>query len=203
MPTLNDVLQSPLTKLVLASANPILAVVPEIAKIFMDKGTPVPERNVAAAVRLVETAQQALQKAGIDAPNAQAAAEAVTSNPQAREAVRAAVLSDPYWHSVEVGGGVVAAAARNDELISRHDWRALAYNPAVWFTAAILPLVYMTVGEVLRGSGWSGEIKASVVSAIVSGVLFGMTGYWLGTSASSQRKTDIMGGNSGSSSLPR
>ena len=58
-------------------------------------------------------------------------------------------------------------------------------------TAALLPLVYMVVWVVLTGA-FSPEVQSMVIGAVVSGVLSAITGFWLGSSASSQRKTEIV-----------
>lgn len=66
-------------------------------------------------------------------------------------------------------------------------------KPAVWYsglaTLALLPLVYMVVWHVLTES-YAVEIKSMVIGAVVSGVLQTIAQFWLGTSASSQRKTE-------------
>lgn len=66
-------------------------------------------------------------------------------------------------------------------------------RPAVWYAAAItvalLPLVYLVVWRVLTGP-FSAEVQSMVIGAVASGVLSNITGFWLGSSASSQRKTD-------------
>jgi cytochrome bd-type quinol oxidase subunit 1 len=54
-------------------------------------------------------------------------------------------------------------------------------------TAALLPLVYIVVWKVLTGN-FSPEVQSMVIGAVVSGVLSAITGFWLGSSASSQRK---------------
>lgn len=63
-----------------------------------------------------------------------------------------------------------------------------SYHSAV-ITAALLPLVYMVVWRVLTGP-FSVEVQSMVIGAIVSGVLQAIVQFWLGTSASSQRKTE-------------
>lgn len=65
-----------------------------------------------------------------------------------------------------------------------------SYHSAV-ITAALLPLVYMVVWRVLTGP-FSVEVQSMVIGAIVSGVLQAIVQFWLGTSASSQRKTDLI-----------
>jgi len=66
-------------------------------------------------------------------------------------------------------------------------------KPAAWYTAAvtaaILPLVYWTTWRVLTGP-FSVEVQSMVVGAVVSGGLSSVTGFWLGSSASSQRKDE-------------
>jgi hypothetical protein len=66
-------------------------------------------------------------------------------------------------------------------------------KPAAWYsaavTAAILPLVYWVTWRVLTGP-FSIEVQSMVVGAVVSGGLGAVTGFWLGSSASSQRKDE-------------
>ena len=66
-------------------------------------------------------------------------------------------------------------------------------KPAAWYsaavTAAILPLVYWVTWRVLTGP-FSAEVQSMVVGAVVSGGLGAVTGFWLGSSASSQRKEE-------------
>lgn len=65
--------------------------------------------------------------------------------------------------------------------------KAAWYSAAV--TAAILPLVYWVTWRVLTGA-FSAEVQSMVVGAVVSGGLGAVTGFWLGSSASSQRKDE-------------
>jgi len=64
---------------------------------------------------------------------------------------------------------------------------AAVYSAAV--TAAILPLVYWVTWRVLTGP-FSGEVQSMVVGAVVGSGLGAITGFWLGSSASSQRKDE-------------
>jgi len=69
-------------------------------------------------------------------------------------------------------------------------------KPAAWYsaavTAAILPLVYWVTWRVLTGP-FGVEVQSMVVGAVVSGGLGAVTGFWLGSSASSQRKDERSG----------
>lgn len=66
-------------------------------------------------------------------------------------------------------------------------------KPAAWYsaavTAAILPLIYWVTWRVLTGP-FSAEVQSVVVGAVVGSGLGAVTGFWLGSSASSQRKDE-------------
>lgn len=69
-----------------------------------------------------------------------------------------------------------------------------AAQPALLVTAALVPLIYIVVCAVLFRDGFTDEMRAMVVTAVVSGMLGTMTGFWLGSSLDSRKKTDILGG---------
>lgn len=56
-------------------------------------------------------------------------------------------------------------------------------------TAAILPLVYWVTWRVLTGP-FSPEVQSMVIGSVAGSGLGAVTGFWLGSSASSQRKDD-------------
>jgi membrane protein YqaA with SNARE-associated domain len=89
-----------------------------------------------------------------------------------------------------LGGGIPAARKASAEA---GDWWR---QPAAFVTLSLLPLVYFVVWQVMLGEGWSSEVRSMVVAAIVTGLLGGISGYWLGTSYGSQRKTDMLAGRS-------
>jgi membrane protein YqaA with SNARE-associated domain len=68
----------------------------------------------------------------------------------------------------------------------------LAANYSAAITAALLPLVYWTTWRVLTGP-FSAEVQSVVIGAITGTVLGSVCGFWLGSSASSQRKTELTG----------
>ena len=61
---------------------------------------------------------------------------------------------------------------------------------ALWVTIMLLPLVYLVVSAVLFKDGFSDDVRAMTVAAVISGVLGAITGYWMGTSFSSAKKDD-------------
>jgi muramidase (phage lysozyme) len=165
---------------VLPAISAVISLLPELGKLF-GSGSEVASRNVKAVELVVETA-----KSAIGARNEQELVEAIKDDPEAAKSVKAAVQA--VWYELqEMGGGVEAARKANAELTDK----AAHKNPALWVTAAILPLVYLVVSAVLFREGWTDEIKMMVVTAILTGVLGGVTGYWLGTSSSSARKTEL------------
>lgn len=182
-PFLND--QEPPMAPFLAAALPaVIGAVPELLRMF-GSGSPTSERNIKAAEVVVGIAKDA-----IGARNEQELIETLGADPQAAAVVRQAV-QDQWFRIEEVGGGIAAAREVNAKAQGA---RSPGANPAVWVTAALLPLIYGVVYLVLTGDSeaFSSEVKSMVVAAVVTGVLGGITGYWLGTSASSKAKDDAL-----------
>ena len=181
-----DVINNPATKVLLGLINPVLAAVPEVAKIFMDKdGTTVPERNVAAVVKIADVATKALADAGKPAGNMQQVVETLASDPEAKQIVRAAVI-DQCMYLVEAGGGGIEGARKADLAISGGD---IKHSPSFWVTMALLPLVYMIVGSVVGwwGKEWPSDVRAAIATAIVSLIVGGAAGYYWGQTTSRNR----------------
>ena len=168
----------PVTPFIAAAIPALVQAAPALIRIFGD--SPTSEKNAKAAELVAD-----LAVAATGAQNTQEAVEQIQSDPEASKAFQQAVQDE--WYSLqEVGGGVQAAREANKSQPPP------ARNLALWVTALLLPLVYMTVAAVLFGGGWSSDVKAMVVAAVVTGALGGITAYWLGTSASSSKKTDLL-----------
>ena len=110
-------------------------------------------------------------------------------DPSSVNAVKTA-LEARWFDIIEAGGGGISGA-RKAATEALEASQPIYKNPAFLVSLLLLPLVYVTVGAVLFGEGWDNEIKAMVVAAVISGVLGAVTGYWLGTSFSSARKTEL------------
>jgi hypothetical protein len=145
-------------------------------------GSAVSDRNLKAA----ETVAQIVVEA-TGAPNLQGAVEAIQADPAARQQAASAVEAQ-WFQLVEAGGGGIDGARKFNVAVAHAEpWRL----PAVWVSSALLALVFMVVGTVLWADGWGNDIRLQVVTAVLT--IIGMVGsFWLGTSASSQRKTDIL-----------
>ena len=168
---------------ILAALPALFNAVPELLRKFGDPDK-VKDKHLAAVQIAVDVAKDAL-----GARNEQELVHLLEAAPDAPAAVREAVLAE--WGRIdEVGGGIAAAREANERGSALEPKR----NLALWVTAALLPLVYMTVGAVLFGEGWDNDVRAMVVASVVSGILGAVTGYWLGTSFSSARKDERAGG---------
>lgn len=155
--------------------------VPSLIRLF--GGSEVSERNAKAAEIVVQAAKDAT-----GARNEQELIETLKGDPAAVRLVQEAVQA--VWYQIAVdSSGIEGARKANNEAQQpgARPWQ----NPALWVSAALLPLVYMTVYYVLTRSEFTSEVKSMVVASVVSGVLSAIAGYWLGTSFSSSRKTEI------------
>jgi hypothetical protein len=169
----------------LALALPaLLDAVPQLVRIF-GSGSVVSERNAKAADIVVNAA-----KVATGSVNEQDLAEKIGSgDPTVLQQVRDAVESVWYEISLDTGG---IQAAREASVSDPGFWK----QPAFWITLLLLPLVYivtLTVLGIMGNSDFTVEVKIMVVSSIISGLLGAISGFWLGTSWSSHRKTELQG----------
>lgn len=162
----------------------LISAAPDLIRVF-GKG----ERSEQNA-RAVETVL-AVAKEATGAVNEQQAVEMIEAQPEKADAFRAAI-KDRWYELAEAGGGGIAAA-REYGAKERGD-RSPLWNPALWISAAILPLVYFVVYRVIGAEPgvFSEEIRVMVVTAVISGVLGSITGFWLGSSMSSKNKDEAL-----------
>ena len=164
---------------------------PELVKIFTDKGGNVSDRNTAAAIKVLEIAQQAT-----GAANAQAAVETLLVDPQAQASFREAVQTQ--WFSLDPQAVAESRkfAADNPQAMS-----ILRYVTA----AALGFLGFANIAVyVLLGVGMALDLKevaqlmqmASTIQQADIGTALVAVGYWLGSSNGSDRKTTLMSGGS-------
>jgi len=143
------------------------------------------EKNAKAAETVAAIAKEITSQ-----PTVEGAVNAIESDPAQAQAFSQAVESRWYELTGESGGGGIAGARKADAAAQSggKPWQ----SQALWISLALLPLVYLVVGAVLFGQGWTNDIRAMVVSSIISLVLGSVTGFFLGTSYGSQRKTELM-----------
>lgn len=171
--------EAPVTPFVAAALPALVQAIPELIRSF-GKGE-VSERNARAA----ETVMQVVQ-AATNTQNAQAAVEAVQNDPAAREAARQALEANNWFDVTEAGGGGLEGARTFAKSVGDEFWRMGVF----WITVLLLPLLYGTVYLVLTGSTeqFSGELRAAIASSVVTGVLGGVIGFWLGLKFSAPRQ---------------
>ena len=165
----------------------LLDLVPKLGTLFASDSE-VSGRNLKAAQIVVDTA-----KAAIGAKNEQDLLEQIKSDPDAATQVRQAIES--AWYEItEVGGGIAAARAANDKYM-QPGAPGFWLNPAFWVTSILLLMPFMLLVDVLfvHPASYSGELRVQIVTAVLT--VIGVVGaYWLGTSFSSQRKTELQAG---------
>lgn len=179
----------PIPAIVGALLPSLIESIPKLGALF-GSGSDVQQRNVKAAEMALQIAQTA-----VGATNAQETVERIKSDPQALQKATQAIESSWYMLTSEAGGGGIAGARKADaEMAGGSPLK----SPVLWVTAMLVPLVYIALYAVLFRDGFSNDIKAMVLGAIFGGLLTGgIQAYFYGTSASSQRKTDMMGGKNG------
>jgi hypothetical protein len=162
----------------------LVSAVPSLIRIFGSGARA--EANAKAAEIVVAAAKEAT-----GAVNEQDLVEKLESkDPEVIRKVEEAVQS--VWYEITVDSGGIEGA----RTASREVQTSFLKQPAFWITLLLLPLPYAVVSSVLgiwpTGLNYSDEIRVMVVTAVISGVLSGITGFWLGTSFSSSRKTELL-----------
>lgn len=183
VPTSQPVSEKPMLPIIAALLPSLIEAIPKLGTLF-GSGSEVATRNVKAAEIAFSVAKTAL-----GAANEQEVVERIKSDPEAAQTVAKAVEANWYVITQEVGGGIAAARKADADFSGGAPWK----SPVLWVTLALVPLVYLSLYAVLFRDGFSDDIKAMVLGAIFGGLLTGgIQSYFYGTSASSQRKTDML-----------
>ncbi len=169
---------------VAAALPAIIQAIPQLGRLF-GSGSEVAQRNLAAAETVVGIVQQA-----VGASNAQEAAELVQSDPQARQKAQQAI--EAQWYALaEAGGGGIDGARKADAAARAADtpWWGVLRSPSFIVAMALLPLVYMIVGNVvgLWGEALSDDVRSAIANGIPMLILGGLIGYYYGQTTSRNR----------------
>lgn len=173
----------PMTPFVAAVLPSLIDLVPKLGKIF-SSGSETADRNIKAAEIVVAAAKEA-----IGARNEQELMETIKLDPEAAGAVRAAIEAQ-WFRLEEVGGGIIAAREANAAYLQPNA-PGFWLNPAFWVSAGFLLMPLMILLDMLfvHPDVYNDTLRIQIVTAILA--LLGVVGaYWLGTSFSSQRKSD-------------
>jgi hypothetical protein len=177
----------PLPAIVAAVLPSIIANAPDLLKIFSDKGATVPERNVAAASKVLEIAQ------GVTgAVNAQDAAEKLQSDPARRADFQQAVR-DQWFELQESGGGGIDGARKADAAFVASGAKVWQ-SPAFIVSILLMVLPFMLMADVfyVHPDSYDGTLRVQIITAVLAVIMI-VAGYWIGSSAGSDRKTDMLG----------
>ena len=169
----------PIPALVTALLPTLIESIPRLAQIFKP-GSEVAERNVAAASAVMDIVTQATGSV-----NAQAAVEAIKTDPVQLAAATKAIESN-WLQLAEAGGGGIAGARAADAvtMASNGPWWQVFRSTSMWALLLLLPLPYAVTGSVagLWGhDGWSSDVRAAIATAIVSLVVGGAAGFYWGS----------------------
>src|SRR5690606_2586370 len=162
---------SPMTPFIAAALPALVQSIPELIRSFGDGQ--VTERNAKAAEAVLQVVQTAT-----GTPNAQAAVEAVQSDPAARAAASRALEAEHWFEVTEAGGGGIEGAREFNLRVAESDVPLLRI-PAVLITLALLPMIYVVVLAPVFLEEYSGEMRAMVIGAVL-GVLSSVVAYFLG-----------------------
>lgn len=171
----------PMPPLLAALIPSLVAAIPQLAKLF-GSGSPVSERNAAAAEIVARVVQDATGSV-----NLQQAAERIQSDPAARQAAADAVQAN-WFQLVEAGGGGIAGA-RAADAAAQASGAPLWQSPSFIVACLLLPVVYLVVVAVSfnLGGPWPSDVRSALVSSAVSLILGSLAGYYYGAQTSRNR----------------
>jgi len=167
---------------VLAALLPsLISLIPELGKLF--GGGPKTQQNIALVEKVANIVVGAT-----NAPNLQGAVELMQADPQVLSVAKKAV-QEVWFELAEAGGGGIEGARKFNVEATIPFWKM----PAFWITVLLLPLLYGTVYLVLTGTAdaFSGELRAAIASSVVTGVLGGAIGFWLGSSFTTSKSRGL------------
>jgi hypothetical protein len=163
-----------------AVAGTILDTVVKAAGVLNPDGTPAPVNAT--------TVGQAADKMAADPALAKSVQQAVVTHPD--------IL--PMLQVSEIGQGGITAARTANVIAPDAKWWSGFVAPVFIFGLILCGMVIMVLGNVLgmpwggAFQDWSSEVRASVISAVITGGLGAITGYWFGTTVASNRKDAVI-----------
>lgn len=188
-PTTEPVKENPMAipALVPIALEAISTIVPAVTGLMNDKTKTVPERNTAAAMKIVDVARES-----IGAVNEQQMIEKIQAEPASAATVKQAVQG-AWFEIVEGGGGGIAGAREADRAFissGAKPWQ----SPAFIVTLLLLLMPFGLLSDVfyVHPESYDGTLRVQVVTAVLAIIMI-VSGYWIGTSASSARKTEMLG----------
>lgn len=171
----------------IAAALPaLIEAIPKLGRLF-GSGSETSTRNLAAVQTVAELVQGA-----VGARNIQEAVEAIQADPQALQAATRAVEERWYELSEAGGGGIDGARQADAAFIAKGD--PASKSPAFLISLMLMSMPTLLLVDVLfvHPAHYSGELRVQIVTAVLA-IIAMVGGYWIGTSFSSARKTELAG----------
>ena len=170
-----------------AAALPLLIeAAPALIRIF--GGGEQSEKNAKAAEAVAELAKQVTGE-----PTIEGAAAKIQADPESAEKFNAAIQSN-WYELVESGGGGIAGARKANESYLTTGAQPFWMAPVFWISSVLFIMVFMLLTDMfyVHPDSYDGNLRTQVVTAVLM-IIGIVSSYWLGTSASSVRKTELMG----------
>lgn len=189
--TITPVEEKTMSPFIPIALDAITSIVPALAGIFGDKSKPVPERNTAAAVKVVETVREAL-----GAKNEQEVVQRIQSDPAAVPKVKEAVESI-WFELTEAGGGGIAGARKfaSDHEGGRYGrvLEVVSYAALGFLAFANVAVLVGVVAALLSNSEHADQLlnQASILIQADIGAALTAFGFWLGSSVAKNRGTEV------------
>ncbi len=165
----------PMTPFIAAALPALVQQIPELIRSF---GTgAVTERNAKAAEAVLQIAQQAT-----NTPNAQAAIEAIQSDPAALQATRTALEREMWFEATEAGGGGIDGARRADAKFVA-EGRDVSDSPAFIISCLLLifPAMLLVDAFFVHADAYDGNLRTQIVTGVL--MVISMVGaFYLGSS---------------------
>ena len=177
----------PMFALLPFALNAILAAIPALASKWGNDGTVVAQRNTAIATTVVQAAI-----AATGAVNEQHLVEKLQSDPAAVQQVKDAVQE--MWWQIDTTGQ--DAARKSDAGFLAPTAKGFWYSPAFWISILLIAMPFMLLSDVfyMHADKYDSNMRTQIITATLA-IIFVVSGYWIGTSASSARKTELAAGS--------
>lgn len=176
----------PIPAFLLAALPAIIEAIPKLGRVF-GSGSVVAERNIKAAELVASTVVTSL-----GARNEQEAVQRLQTDPAAVQIATRAV--DAIWFELtEAAGGGIAGARKAADAYAQPEGPRFWLNPAFWISVLLIGMPFMLLVDVfyVHSESYTGELRTQIVTGVLM-VISIVGGFWLGTSFSSQRKTDLI-----------
>ena len=176
----------PIPAFLLAALPAIIEAIPKLGRVF-GSGSVVAERNIKAAELVASTVVTSL-----GARNEQEAVQRLQTDPAAVQIATRAV--DAIWFELtEAAGGGIAGARKAADAYAQPEGPRFWLNPAFWISVLLIGMPFMLLVDVfyVHPESYTGELRTQIVTGVLM-VISIVGGFGLGTSFSSQRKTDLI-----------